>query len=447
MSVVSLEYPITYQPEGISFVNLSPRLLENNPIFRNFLTASSISLLGNNIFDISMPLYVMERTHSPWALAMVSVALQLPYFVMAPLTGYLVDYHDNRKLMLLADIGQVLLLSCLVLFDFTSSDLLWPIILAIFAVKTLAILFETVTTFHLIPSLVKVGDLSDANTWFLSSQRLIQIAGPMLGGLLVGLAGFRASIFINIFSFGATLYFVYKMRELSHIIHHGQVRSSNSRLPIAQVRSSFTQSVKTVWRKPLFRGLVFTMFFWNLSSLTPNTASITYYFLGVKNYSAVDYGAVLSIFGIFSIVGFFLSPGLYRKHGFKTAFYFSAIWQAAFSLVAVCFTNFPMLFVLFFSVSRMGSAVMSMGTFLIRQTEVPRERSGAINSTLRMHFMSAGPLSAGLQGKLMEGFGVVSSFAMGALCLVLTAWWGKKTADAYPNKPTQPIPANTDLAA
>lgn len=428
-------------------MNLSPRLLKNNPVFRNFLAASTISLLGNNIFDISMPLYVMERTHSPWALAMVSIALQLPYFVMAPLTGYLVDYHDNRKLMLLADIGQVALLSCLVLFDFTSSDLLWPIILAIFAAKTLAILFETVTTFHLIPSLVKVGDLSDANTWFLSSQRLIQIVGPMLGGLLVGLAGFRASVFVNILSFSATLFFVYKMRELSHIIHHGKVRATGARLPIAQVRSSFTDSVKTVWKSPLFRGLVFTMFFWNLSSLTPNTASITYYFLGVKNYSAVDYGAVLSIFGFFSIVGFFLSAGLYRKYGFRNAFYVSAVWQAAFSLIAVCFASFPMLFILFFSVSRMGSAVMSMGTFLIRQTEVPREKSGSINSTLRMHFMSAGPLSAGLQGKLMESFGVVSSFAMGALCLIATAWWGKKTAEAYPKKPVRPIPADTDLAA
>jgi len=422
---------------------ISSKLLEKNPIFRNFLTASTISLLGNNIFDISMPLYVWDRTQSPIALALVSIALQLPYFVMAPLTGYAVDFYDNRKLMLLSDLGQVAFLSLVLLFDFSTSNLLWPILVAVFIAKTLAILFETVATFHLIPSLVPGKDLQEANTWFLSSQRLIQIIGPLLGGLFIGLIGFRASIFINIVSFGATLFFVYRMKELSRLLHPGRPKRSSARIPIAQIRSSFVDSVKEVWRSPLFRALIFTMFFWNLSSLTPNTASMTYFFRAEKGYSPVDYGAVISIFGIFSICGFFISPGLYRRLGFKKTFYGAVVWQALFGSVAVCFASFPMLFTLFFSVSRVGSSVMAMGTFLIRQTEVPREKSGSINSTLRMHFMSAGPMSGGIQGTLMHQFGVFSSFAFGVLCLWATAWWGKKTSECYVEKKD----SETELAA
>lgn len=415
-------------------VRLSSRVLDNNPIYRKFLMASTISLLGNNIFDISMPLYVWERTHSAFALSLVTIALQLPYFIMAPITGYAVDHYDNRKLMLLSDIGGVVLLSLLLILDLTTTPRLAPILIAVFAAKTLAILFETVATFHLIPSLVKRQDLSEANTWFLSSQRLIQIVGPLTGGLLVGFIGFQASIFVNILSFAATLFFVYRMRDLSRLLHAGRPTRTTS-LSFLSVKHSFAESVRYVWKSPLFRALIFTMFFWNLSSLTPTTASITYYFRAERGYSPVDYGAVISIFGLFSICGFVISSSLYHRLTFRKAFYGSVLWQAAFATIAVCFVNYPMLFIFFFSLSRLGSSIVAMGTFLIRQTEVPRSQSGSINSTLRMHFMSSGPVSGGAQGFLMERFGVLSSFIFGAACLWATAFWGRRIADAHPHVP------------
>lgn len=421
-------------------MKLAP-VLEKNPIFRQFLSASTISLLGSNIFDISMPLYVFGRTHSPLALSAVTVALQLPYFLMAPITGYAVDFYDNRKLMLLSDLAQMALLTVLLIFESSSSTALWPILLTAFLVKSFAILFETVATFHLVPNLVRGRDLSEANTWLLSSQRLIQIVGPLLGGLLFGVIGFRASIVANILSFTATLYFVYRMRDLSKVLHAHR-SGAHPHPPLKQIWASFTSSFRHVWMTPLFRGLIFTMFFWNLSSLTPNTATITYFFSGELGYSPLDYGAVISIFAFFSMCGFFISPQVYRKLGFKGAFYASAFWQAVLGTIAVCFFKSPMLFILFFSLSRMGGSVMSMGTFLIRQTEVPKGQSGSINSTLRMHFMSATSISGAVQGSLLHQFGVFTSLLFGAVCLWAVTWWGRMTSEAYKESARE-----TDLAA
>ena len=95
----------------------SVQLLKRNPVFRGFITASTISMLGTSIFDLSMPLYVWGRTQSAMALSLTNVALVLPYFLMAPFTGYWADHFDKRRVMLVTDIGQVLFLLFLFCYD------------------------------------------------------------------------------------------------------------------------------------------------------------------------------------------------------------------------------------------------------------------------------------------------------------------------------------------
>src|SRR5262245_14592279 len=94
-------------------------LLGRNPTFRNFVFASTISLLGSYIFDIAMPLYVLTRTHSAFDVSMVAFCLHLPHFLMAPLTGYLADNFDKRRIMWYSDIGQVVCLSFLLVYEMT----------------------------------------------------------------------------------------------------------------------------------------------------------------------------------------------------------------------------------------------------------------------------------------------------------------------------------------
>ena len=134
-------------------------LLSRNAVFRNFLAASTISLVGSNIFDIAMPLYMIQRTHSATALALVTVGLTLPYFLMAPLTGYSADHLDNRLVMLVSDLGQVVCMLFLLVYVLSGCEATWPIFIAIFAAKSMMILFETVSTFQLIPALVPSEDL------------------------------------------------------------------------------------------------------------------------------------------------------------------------------------------------------------------------------------------------------------------------------------------------
>lgn len=424
--------------------SLPTKLLAQNPVYKNYLAASTVSLLGSSIFDIAMPLYVFEKTQSPFALSLVSLGLNLPYFLTAPLTGYLVDHFDKRKVLIFSDIGQALAMLFLIFYDFFGAPALWPILATIFVAKTLMILFETVASFHLIPALVPPNSLADANSWFLSSQRLIQIAGPMFGGLLMTVMGCRSCILANLLSFGATLYFVYRMKNLSQIIDRDLAQRGQPSLSPIVIFKNFGESVRYIWKSSLFRPFIFVLFFWNLTCFTRNSPTLTYYFTGLKAFSAADYGFVMSLVGFMELLGFFWAAGLYRRFEFARTFSGSCFWQAILSTFLLLFYSHPFALAVMFGVSRMGSSVINMGTFMIRQTEVPRERMGAINASIRMHFMLAAPISALFQGFIIEYFGVFPSLLFGALCLWVTFLLSRRVGEAYDGeiaKATSPIAA------
>ncbi|NBX93921.1 MAG: MFS transporter [Proteobacteria bacterium] len=420
-------------------------LLRKNRVFRDFLSASTISLLGSNIFDIAIPVYVAQKTGSVFALSAATVALNLPFFLMAPFTGYLVDNFNKRKILLYSDVGQVICLALLLLYEFFSAQALWPMLVTVFAAKTLMIFFETVATFQLVPSLVSRSDLSEANAWFLSAQRFIQIVGPLLAGIMMTVAGINSCIILNIISFSATLYFVLKMKNLNQLLGEEHSKGHWRTITLGDIASNFTGSFRFIWNSPIFKPFVAMMFLWNLSSINPNHPTVTHYFTILKKFSPEQYGMILSLLGGLGIVGFVLSGSLYRKAGFLKTFAGGGLWLSIFATTSLFFFDEPILLGISLAISKMGSSVLSMGTFYLRQTHIPRSRMGGVNACLRMLFMSATPISCWIQPYLVEGLGSFSSFVFGALCLWATAGFAIQVAKKY--RPEAIIPEDSKLAA
>ncbi|MBM4304768.1 MAG: MFS transporter [Deltaproteobacteria bacterium] len=406
-------------------------LISRNPIFRNFLAASSISLLGNNIFDIAIPLYIVQKNPDPVLLSLGTLALTLPFFLMAPITGFTADNFDKRKVMLASDLGQIASLILLLILDHYSQSQFWPVLGIIFIAKTLMITFETVATFQLVPALVVERDLNEANSWFLSSQRLIQILGPLIAGILMSVSGIRLCILINIFSFIATLFFVLRAKNLNKLIDGDSIVSHRRKMTVGGVIDSFIESVQYVWSSKLFHPFILMMFVWNISSLVPNTPSFVYYFNVEKQFNSTEYGMVTALFGFFGIVGYLISGRLYEKFFFYKPFVLGAAYFATLGCLSLFFFDKPYFLAIVFGLSRIGSSIVTMGTFYLRQTTIPRNKMGGVNSALRMFFMSSAPLAALLQGFLIKYFNVKTSFFVGGVFLLLAFFYSKKVAVAY----------------
>jgi predicted MFS family arabinose efflux permease len=419
---------------------LSP-FLKKYPVFKNFLAASTVSLTGNSIFEIAMPLYVLQRTESVVQLSLVSVALHLPHFLTAPLTGFLADNYNKRRLLIGCDVGQIVMLVLVLAYHYSGVTTIWPLLLLILLNRSLQNLFETVANFQIIPGFVEPEDVVNANTWFLSFHRLIQIIGPFLGGVLMTLFGAEACILVNILSFSATLAFTYQLTDLDGLLRGKSPARVAPAFTVRNLYTSFRDNLGYVYRSPVFRPFVALMFLWNLSSLTLNSPSLTYYFNGKHGFSPAEYGFAVAAFGVLGIIGYLLSDRFYRVYPFASTFYAACLGQAVLGTIAVVLCPFPIAMAVFFSLSRMGSSVLSMGTFILRQTQVPREMAGGVNAALRMFFMSAAPISAALQGLIMDRFGVETSLALGAACLWGAVWYAAELSEHYPihrHAPTKP---------
>ncbi len=401
-----------------------------NRRFRQFLVASTVSLVGSNVFDIAMPLYVLQRTGSVIDLSLVTMALHLPHFLMAPLTGYFSDHSRKRQSLLLADIGQVFFLLLLSAYAGWGGGPLWPIFLLVFLVKSLMLTFETISSFQLIPALVGPSDLTSANTWFLSLHRVIQIVGPLIGGVLMFYSGIQSCIWVNILSFAATLHFAWSFKRLDELLSAGKL-IRHTPMSVGVVYSKFRESLDFIWRSPIFHPFILLMFLWNLSSLTLNSPSLTYYFTVTHQFTSAEYGVLVSAFGILGIFGFLLSPILYRTKKFENVFLGSALFQAFFGTLCILPLGMPVMVGALYGMSRAGSSVLSMGSYFIRQTRVPRAQNGAINASLRMFFMAAAPFSSLMQGWVIHHLGVGTSLFIGAACLWGTWWYSRSLARAY----------------
>ncbi|MBY0369232.1 MFS transporter [bacterium] len=376
-------------------------LPSRNPRFGHFLAATTVSLVGTNVFDIAMPLYVLHRTGSVIDLSLVSVALQLPYVLTAPLMGYLADHSSKRRSLMLADLGQVFFLFLLSAYLYSGAAPLWPILGLVFAVKSLMLLFETISQFQMIPALSGPGELTSGNTWYLSLHRTIQIIGPLLGGALVYFWGIQSCIWVNIISFAATLHFTWSFRKLDLLLSHKKGGVSES-LSLAAVTRKFQESLRFIWASPVFHPFIVLMFLWNLSSFTLNSPALTYYFTAAHQFTAAQYGLIVSVFGVLGIFGFMASPRLYRTRPFENAFVGSALWQAVLGSVCLLPFGMPLWVGALYGLSRAASSALSLGSYIIRQTRVPPEHNGAINASLRMFFMAAAPLSSFLQGWIIR---------------------------------------------
>lgn len=409
----------------------SSHFWKKNLTFRSFLSASTISLLGSNIFDVAIPVYVAQKTGSVYALAATTVALHLPFFLMAPFTGYLVDNFNKRKILIYSDIGQVICLALLLLYELLSAKALWPLLLAVFTAKTLMIFFETIATFQLIPSLVKEEDLSEANSWFLSAQRLVQIVGPMVAGIVMASVGLTSCIGLNILSFAATLYFVVRLKNLDQLLGEDKPSGNWREITLGDIASNFTESFKFIYNSPVFKPFVLMMFLWNFSSVGYNQPTITHYFSILRKFSPDQFGLVISFFQGFGFLGLLVSGPIYRRLGFLGAFVGGTVWLAGFSTLSLLFFNAPIGLAVLMAISKMGSAIFSTGTFYIRQTNVPRSRMGGVNACLRMLFMSATPISCFIQPILVEQLGSLVSLVFGALSLWGTAYFAWKVGKSY----------------
>jgi MFS family permease len=168
--------------------------------FWMFLLGQTVSNVGSSFTIFVLPLLVFKLTGSAFNLALVASAEYIPYLLFGLIIGAWVDRVDRRRLMILTDIAQALVISSIPLLGALGLLSVWWIYAVGFVSSTLWIFFNT-AEFAAVPSLVPEEDLPAANGYLQASYATATVVGPLLAGLLVALAPIHLVLVVDALSF------------------------------------------------------------------------------------------------------------------------------------------------------------------------------------------------------------------------------------------------------
>ena len=171
----------------------------SSPGFRGLMTYRILNILSYQIVAVTVGWHVYELTRNPWALGLIGLAEVLPYFIVAPFAGYLVDHLPRRKLGAIACAGLGVTAAILTAISAGWIPVLaggikqaWPIYAAImltgmvraFIGPVYSSLFARVLTR---PQFAKGASVSSV------TFQLGLVLGPAIGGVITGWAGKTAA--------------------------------------------------------------------------------------------------------------------------------------------------------------------------------------------------------------------------------------------------------------
>jgi len=237
-----------------------PVLLRENPQFRRFWSGQAISMLGDQVSLIALPLVgVLALDASPAQMGYLMAAGLLPNLLFSLHAGALVDrVGRRRKIMMLADYGRAALLASIpaaYLLELLSLPLLYVVA---FGVGTLSVLFQVAYS-TLFISVVPRSQYVQGNSILQGTRSLSFVAGPGLGGVLVQILTAPLTMLIDALSFLASAAFLGRVRAVEPAVE-------------ASDRGHLAAGIRFIFASPIMRGLLlcsasinfFNFMFWAL---------------------------------------------------------------------------------------------------------------------------------------------------------------------------------------
>jgi len=181
-----------------------PPLLRDTT-FRRFLTGQTISLLGDQVSLLAVPLVGVLVLHANAAqMGYLTAAGLAPSLLFSLVAGAQVDRRGHRRaVMLAADLGRAGLLATIPLAYVLGSLSLAHLYVVAFAGGTLDVLFF-VSYSTLFVSIVPADQYMQGNSLLSGSRSLMQIAGQSVAGLLVAVATAPGALALDAVSFLAS---------------------------------------------------------------------------------------------------------------------------------------------------------------------------------------------------------------------------------------------------
>jgi MFS family permease len=195
--------------------------LLREPEFRKFWIAQSVSLVGDRVALIALPLVaVLALDAGPGQMGLLGAAALLPHLVFSLPAGVWLDHvASRRRVMIAADLGRAGLVATIPLAYALDALTLAQLYAVAFVAGSLAVLFD-LSYPTLFVSLAPRERYVEGNSLIHGSRSFSNVAGPSLGGLLVQALSAPVALLADAFSYLVSAAFLGRVRAAEPPVEH-----------------------------------------------------------------------------------------------------------------------------------------------------------------------------------------------------------------------------------
>jgi MFS family permease len=150
-----------------------------------FLGGWIVAVIGDQILEVALGWDIYLRTHNPMSLGWVGLASAAPIILLALPAGHLADRFDRRRIVFFSQMFRGLCVIALGAISYRHGS-----IGAMYFILFLAAVCKAVgwpARSAMMPTLVEREHFPNAVNWNSSAFQISSMAGPALGGLIVGI--------------------------------------------------------------------------------------------------------------------------------------------------------------------------------------------------------------------------------------------------------------------
>lgn len=160
-----------------------------------------VSLLGSNMQQFALSLYVLGITGSATIFASIISISILPRLLFSPIAGVFGDWFDRKKSIVILDLVNSIIIGIFAVIFIVRGNLSIPMIYILVILLEITEIFFGSAMAAVIPSIVKKEELLEANSFNSLVMNIGNILAPVLAALIYGTFGMKLILIINSISF------------------------------------------------------------------------------------------------------------------------------------------------------------------------------------------------------------------------------------------------------
>jgi MFS family permease len=179
------------------------QVLRGGP-FARYMAGETISMLGTWMQQMAQGWVVAGLTTSAFSLGLINFCAGIPMLALTMHGGTVADRHDKRLILIATQVVQIILAISIGWLVARGQIAVWHILIAgmLLGISTA---FEMPAASALTPELVERDQLSAAIAVDRSIFHATRLAGPAIGGWLIGTLGTASAFYANAVSFLALI--------------------------------------------------------------------------------------------------------------------------------------------------------------------------------------------------------------------------------------------------